>query len=347
MTVNQYNDKYIFFISHEQSNTGAHIALLHLEYIYKKLNFKTELLTLKEISNIDITCYVKNKSLENKCIPIVICNTLDTYPIVDELSKTNIITYWYIHEWYDNIIFNWFNKYYFYLFNSSVCIIFICVKQYEHYLKLVPYITNYMIMYNGISQDVLNRKINEIPSNIVVKNTDDIIVSIIGMINQRKNQQKFINNVFYRCKNLYPNIKLLLVGDIRSNLYINKNYSNSIIIIGDVNNALPYIVMSDIIVSYSTNEVFPLNIIEAFYCKKPVIATNVGAVSEMIDNNINGYLIKSNDSNDCFYKLCKLIENEPLRKEFGENAYKKCINTYDENITFKQICYNNSESSPK
>lgn len=192
-------------------------------------------------------------------------------------------------------------------------------------------------MYNGISQNILTNKINNIPEKVIIKNSNDFFISIIGTIDNRKNQQSFIDNVFYKCKEKYPTIKLLLVGKVYHNININATYNDSIIIIGEVNNALPYINMSDIIVSYSINEVFPLNILESFYCKKPVIATNVGGVSEIIDNDKNGYLIEPNDSVDCFNKLCKLIENETIRKDFGENAYKKCIDVYDENVTFKNF----------
>ena len=185
--------------------------------------------------------------------------------------------------------------------------------------------------------DNLSKKMNEIPEKTINKCADDFIIAIIGTVDSRKNQQKFIDNVFYKCKDKYPNIKLLLVGDVHERPTINSQYNDSIIILGLVNNALPYIKMSDIIVSYSTNEVFPLNIMESFYCRKSVIASNVGGVSEMINNNENGFLIEINDSNNCFNKLCELIENENLRNKIGEKSYKTFVEKYDDNVVFKDF----------
>ena len=84
---------------------------------------------------------------------------------------------------------------------------------------------------------------------------------------------------------------MLIVGRIGEELHINPSYSEDIILVGVVNNALPFINMSDILVSYSINEVLPLNIIESFYCKKPVISTNVGGIAEMITDNYDGFFI--------------------------------------------------------
>ena len=65
--------------------------------------------------------------------------------------------------------------------------------------------------------------------------------------------------------------------------------------------------MCDFIVSYSLNEVFPLNIMEAFYCEKPVVSTNVGGISELITNGKTGFIFQKDDSQSCIKYLRLLI----------------------------------------
>lgn len=339
----QFNSKVVFLISHEKSNTGAPIALINLHNYYNKHNVSNFLLYLPDIENSDYISYILSQSIKIECTPIVICNTLVCYNIVDALSKTSIPTYWYIHEWIDE--FSNFNNNYNYvdfnIFGSSVTPIFICNKSYENYKKYVPILNQKypLIIYNGISEEIIENKKNSILEKDFIKSENDIIVAIIGMIDVRKNQVTFISDVFYRCADKYPNVKLLLVGKDTLNIaeIINSSYSDKICIIGEVSNAIPYINISDIIVSYSLNEVFPLNILESFYCSKPVVSTNVGAVSEIIEDSINGFMFEKNDSDKCFELLCNLIENQGLRNSIGSSGKKKFLETYIDDITFNKF----------
>lgn len=74
-------------------------------------------------------------------------------------------------------------------------------------------------------------------------------------------------------------IKLLIVGNKREKINVNNSFINDIHVVGCADNALPYINLCDILV-YSINKVLPLNIIEGFYCEKPV-----GGVNEIIEDN--------------------------------------------------------------
>lgn len=65
----------------------------------------------------------------------------------------------------------------------------------------------------------------------------------------------------------------------------------------------------------------PLHIAYAF--KKPVIATNVGALPEVVDSGKTGLLVPPKDVNALAEAIIKLLKDDKLRKEMGENAYRK------------------------
>ena len=327
--------KVVFLISHENTETGAVNALLNVKYFYEKNNIKTILLYLPDIikQKIDIVSYIEKMSVSLNCSPVVICNTLCCYNIVRILSKTNILTYWYIHEWYDpNGDYQYINDSYD-LFSSSINIIFICKKSYENLKSFIPTIDNALIIHNRVPVEIIKNQKNKNPEKYIYKDENDLFICMIGTIEKRKNHQRFIDDVFYKCKNKYPHVKLIIVGKQIDSLKLNilDEYKKDIICTDNVSNAIPYAVMADIIVSYSINEVLPLSILESFYCNKPVLSSNVGGISEIIEDGVNGLLFDVNDDNTCFNYLCDLIENEELRKTLGNNAYQYVLDKYKYN----------------
>jgi glycosyltransferase involved in cell wall biosynthesis len=76
---------------------------------------------------------------------------------------------------------------------------------------------------------------------------------------------------------------------------------------------------SDIILSTSENEGMPIALIEAQLASKPVVATNVGGVAEVVINNKTGFVTKKN-TRDLAAALEKLIASKALRTAQGKAA---------------------------
>jgi len=76
----------------------------------------------------------------------------------------------------------------------------------------------------------------------------------------------------------------------------------------------------DIVALASLNEGTPVSIIEAMAAAKPVVATKVGGVSNVVRDKENGYLVASNDEEVFRDRLLDLIEDPEKRKRFGEHG---------------------------
>jgi glycosyltransferase involved in cell wall biosynthesis len=61
----------------------------------------------------------------------------------------------------------------------------------------------------------------------------------------------------------------------------------------------------------------------------PVIGSNVGGLSEQIDNGITGFLYNNNSYIE-LSEIMLLMTDEKLRNKISENAYTKIINTWEE-----------------
>jgi glycosyltransferase involved in cell wall biosynthesis len=76
---------------------------------------------------------------------------------------------------------------------------------------------------------------------------------------------------------------------------------------------------SDIILSTSENEGMPIALIEAQLASKPVVATNVGGVAEVVLNNKTGFVTNKN-TKELAAALEKLITSKSLRTTQGKAA---------------------------
>jgi glycosyltransferase involved in cell wall biosynthesis len=86
--------------------------------------------------------------------------------------------------------------------------------------------------------------------------------------------------------------------------------------------------VADIGISTSENEGMPIALIEAQMAGVPIVALNVGSVSEVIISGKTGYVFEEFDS---FYvsKLRTLIEDKNLRSELGKSAKKLAQKTFN------------------
>ncbi|MFN7623803.1 MAG: glycosyltransferase [Acidobacteriota bacterium] len=76
-------------------------------------------------------------------------------------------------------------------------------------------------------------------------------------------------------------------------------------------------------------EAFGLVIAEAMACQLPVVATAVGGVPELIDDQVTGYLVPPGDSESMARKILALLANEEQRLAMGEQGRQKATHRYD------------------
>jgi len=77
---------------------------------------------------------------------------------------------------------------------------------------------------------------------------------------------------------------------------------------------------SNMVVLPSNYETFSITILEAFACAKPVIATAVGGIPELIENGKNGLLIRPNDAEELSKAILYLLRDGELAKNLGKAA---------------------------
>jgi len=89
---------------------------------------------------------------------------------------------------------------------------------------------------------------------------------------------------------------------------------------------------SDILVLPTWNDCFPLVILEAMQVGIPVLSTDEGAIPEIVEDGITGFVARKKDKIDLLNKLVVLCENKKLRERMGQEARVAFKKKYSEEI---------------
>ena len=188
----------------------------------------------------------------------------------------------------------------------------ICVSEYDRQLALKNNIVpreKLITIHNGV--ELFQRE-----------KTDNIInIVFIGRLSEQKDPELLIN-AFSELKE--ENTNLLIIGGGEKEERLKKTKRDNVLITGSLTRAetLNKLKNADIFVLTSFWEGFPRSILEAMSFGLPVIASDVGGVSEIVDNSV-GYLIKRGDKEGLKRTLKELIDNKAIRLEKGNNARKR------------------------
>lgn len=177
---------------------------------------------------------------------------------------------------------------------------------------------NICIIPNGIDlENYGNQCRNEMRNKMKIRPADKIII-YVGRLHQIKGIEYLIKALEILKVQSFD-FKLLVVGygDRKSELEkmaSNLGLEDEIIFVGKVPNSdVPkYLSAADIFVLPSLSEGFPTVILEAMASGLPIIATNVGAATDIIENGKNGFLVEPKDSKEIAHKILSIFGDKDL-----------------------------------
>ncbi len=138
-------------------------------------------------------------------------------------------------------------------------------------------------------------------------------------------------------------INLILIGDGPErkriiNLLKHYNLGEFVTLAGETTEIDKYYKSSDLVILPTHYEGLPIALIEAMQYAKPIIATNVGGVSEIVQDGYNGNLIEENDFNTLADQIVRFYDNN-LFNEMGNNSLK----VYSDKFSYESICVKMNE----
>ena len=83
-------------------------------------------------------------------------------------------------------------------------------------------------------------------------------------------------------------------------------------------------------------EALPVSWLEAMALQKPVVASNIGWATEIIENGVDGFLVNPADHSIYAAKIVALLEDPELQKQFGTAARKKVEQKFSMEVVARQ-----------
>jgi len=85
----------------------------------------------------------------------------------------------------------------------------------------------------------------------------------------------------------------------------------------------------DVFIHPSGADAFPRGLKEASLMEKPIVASNVGGIPEIVKDNETGYLCNINDVDQWVEKIRCLLDNPDVARRFGKNAREFVMETFN------------------
>ncbi len=194
------------------------------------------------------------------------------------------------------------------------------------------------VIYNGIETGL---KTENLSNTFNHQNANELVIGSAGRFVKQKNH-KFLIELAKRLKELNLNFQLILAGEGKLKPEIidyakQLNVEDKVTFTGFIKNITSFMNGIDIYILPSLWEGFGYVIVEAMYCKKPVIAFNLSSNPEIIEDKKTGFLIAENNLEETIDKIKLLFDNKKLREELGGNGEKRVLEYFTIEKTLENI----------
>jgi glycosyltransferase involved in cell wall biosynthesis len=170
------------------------------------------------------------------------------------------------------------------------------------------------------------------------------ILTVAG-IAPRKGLDVLVKAVSLIPRELRP--KVVIKGEVRDPIYMQQ--LNRMVANMDLGDKVEFVTKTidyDALFSYyqsATLFVFPTRedslgvvLLEALHSGLPIIATSVGGIPDMIENGVNGILVKPDNPRELADAISLLLEDNTLRMRLARNALQVLHNRYYNRITLEE-----------
>ncbi|HOJ76955.1 MAG TPA: glycosyltransferase family 4 protein [Bacillota bacterium] len=191
------------------------------------------------------------------------------------------------------------------------------------------------VVYNGIDIDEYNNlsKSFLLTRSLLGIPEEAYVIGAVGRLSKQKAPDTFVKAAALIKKEI-PSAYFILVGDGEDRKQIEKiikenNLDNCLLITGWVKNSYEYINLFDQALLLSRWEGFGLALAEYMISRKPIIATRVDAIPDIISDGENGLLVEVDNIDHICNTVVKLYHDEALKKELVENGYRTVCGRFD------------------
>lgn len=187
-----------------------------------------------------------------------------------------------------------------------------------------------VVIHNGTEPDNFRTNMDRDLLQRKYKIPDDAkVIGIVARLHPMKDHVTFLDAIKMIRKEL-PSVHAVVAGDGELMEFL-KEYvkkigiENEVTFLGTVTDTLPeiYRIMDVFLLTSQWGESFPNVILEAMSASVPVVAANISAVPEIIEDGKNGYLVEKKDAASFANRAINLLTDTGTRNSFIQNGLRK------------------------
>lgn len=176
--------------------------------------------------------------------------------------------------------------------------------------------------------------------------SDFKVIGTVAKLREEKGTRYFIESAA-KVLEIFPKTNLLVAGDgpligELKNLTEKLGIGNRVIFAGFRDDIQVILSIIDIFVIPSITEGSPLALLEAMAMGKPIVATNVGGIVEILRDGETGLLVPSRDPEAIAEKIVHLFRNEAESRKLGLRA-KEEVEKYDIHSHVQKLAWHYDE----
>lgn len=161
---------------------------------------------------------------------------------------------------------------------------------------------------------------------------DEAVVTFLGRLTHQKDPLTFMQ-AFSKVKRVYPKAVALIVGDgdLRD-LLVDRAKALGIqqdcYFLGYREDIPEILADTTLFVLSSVSEGLPYTILEALAMERPVIATKVNGVTEIIEHGQSGLLVPPKDVESLAHGILELLKNTSKAKQLAEEGRRRVVQEF-------------------
>lgn len=208
-----------------------------------------------------------------------------------------------------------------------------------HYKKYF-YLDNIDIIFNSFPieqfKEYKQNKSDNILEEYVDKKDSDFVVLTAGRYVETKGH-KYLIDAIKILNQKYSNLIFLFIGKGPLESFLNEQAPSNLKIISEINHSelMKIYKQVDLIVVPSVYEAFGLVVGEAMIMEKPIVATEVDGIVEMVTHEKEGLLVPPKDSKALALAIERVYSDKVLRAYLTKHAKEK-IKSFDTKIIARQ-----------
>ncbi|MBW1782868.1 MAG: glycosyltransferase [Deltaproteobacteria bacterium] len=193
------------------------------------------------------------------------------------------------------------------------------------------------VIHNGVDLTKFDAAITKAHLTDIPDGTASLIrVGVVGRLREAKDHRGLFN-AWAKVVPTCPGMRLFLVGDgeLRNELEQRTrdlDIADTVSFLGERDDLPQVLSHMDVIVLPSKRESFPISILEAMAMKKPVIATSVGGIPEIIKHGFNGYLVPAQRPDALAEAIVTFATNRQAFEQMALEGYKNVRENFSDRI---------------